>query len=143
MVIIPFHIKRYHEAYQLWTSIAGMGIRTIDDSEEGIAKFLRRNPASCFLAEEADHVIGTILCGHDGRRGYIYHICVCPDFRGRGIGKKLLEAALSTLRDEKINKATLVCFRKNEVGNGFWKAAGWELREDLNYWNISLNEENK
>lgn len=120
-----------------------MGMRSLDDSREGIARFLARNPDTCFLAEEADVLVGAILCGHDGRRGFIYHTCVDKRCRDKGIGRALVERALTALRDQGIHKAALVCFQKNELGNRFWASMGWELRQDLNYWNLSLNDENE
>ncbi len=133
----------YDKAYALWTGTPGMGLRSLDDSREGIVRFLRRNPATCFVAEEGDRLAGILLCGHDGRRGYIYHTAVHPDFRRRGLGKALVDAALGALRAEGIMKAALVVFSANETGNAFWEAIGFETRKDLVYRNKSLNSENR
>lgn len=133
----------YDKAYALWTGTPGMGLRSLDDSREGIVRFLRRNPATCFVAEEEDRLVGILLCGHDGRRGYIYHTAVHPDFRRRGLGKALVDAALGALRAEGIMKAALVVFSANETGNAFWEAIGFETRKDLVYRNKSLNSENR
>jgi len=92
--------------------------------------------------EDVFKLIGSILCGHDGRRGYIYHTAVDIKYRGRGIGKKLVNSVINALKQEGINKATLVVFTNNEIGSGFWRSIGWEKREDLNYYNLSLNNEN-
>ena len=132
----------YFEVFALWKRISGMGLRTLDDSQEGIARFLRRNPQTNFVCVEEKRIVGTILCGHDGRRGYIYHACVAPEFRGRRLGETLVRTALEALAREKINKAALVCFGDNELGNAFWRAVGWKKREDLNYLDLSLNGEN-
>lgn len=128
--------------YALWKSIKGFGIRSIDDSREGVERFLRRNPTTSMVAVEQGEVIGAILCGHDGRRGCFYHVCVREDFRRQGIGKQMAVAAMEALRAEQISKVSLIAFRSNEVGNGFWKHVGWTFREDLNYYDFTLNEEN-
>ena len=119
-----------------------MGLRSLDDSREGIGRFLDRNPNTCFVARSGDRIVGVILCGHDGRRGYIYHAAVCPDYRRQGIGRRLVENALAALKREGINKAALIAFKTNAAGNAFWQSIGFESREDLVYRNISLNDEN-
>jgi len=135
-------IDDYEAAFSLWTSTPGVGMRSLDDSREGIARYLARNPTSCFVAAEAGEVVGTILCGHDGRRGYIYHAMVANAHRRRGIGKLLIEAGLDALRAEGVTRAALVAFRDNEKGNAFWEAMGFSRRDDLNYWNLGLDERN-
>ena len=84
--------------YELWTKTPGMGLNSLDDSKEGLTRFLKRNPTSCFVAVEENIIVGTILCGHDGRRGYIYHAAVAEAHQGKGIGSALLEAALEALK---------------------------------------------
>lgn len=133
-------IEDYDKVYGLWTNTQGMGMRNLDDSPEGIEKFLKRNPTTNFVAQEENEIIGVILCGHDGRRGYIYHTAVNIDYRGRGIGKTLVQAALTALKKEKINKAALVAFASNDLGNEFWQALGFDRRDDLIYRNLSINE---
>ncbi|WP_346879865.1 GNAT family N-acetyltransferase [Clostridium sp. UBA3061] len=142
MEIVEMKISNYEDIFKLWTSTPGMGLRNLDDSKEGIDKFLRRNPATNFIAEEDGKIVGSILCGHDGRRGYIYHTAVDMRYRGKGIGKKIVNSVINALKREGINKAALVVFTNNEVGNGFWRSMGWEKREDLNYYNSSINKEN-
>lgn len=142
MKIAEMKISNYEYIFKLWTSTPGMGLRNLDDSKEGIDKFLRRNPTTNFIAEEDGKIVGSILCGHDGRRGYIYHTAVDMRYRGKGIGKKLVNSVINALKREGINKAALVVFTNNEVGNGFWRSMGWEKREDLNYYNLSINKEN-
>ncbi len=135
-------IEDYDTLFKLWQSIAGMGLRSLDDSREGIAKFLKRNPETSFCAVDGDAIVGCILCGNDGRRGFIYHACVLPDYRKNGVGKQLVELALAALKKEGITKCALVCFSSNELGNGFWRSLGWELRTDLNYFNMLIEENN-
>ncbi len=135
-------IADYDKVYSLWTGTAGMGLRSLDDSPAGIEKFLRRNPSTCFVAEEEGTLAGVILCGHDGRRGYIYHAAVAPQFRRRGVGRLLVDAALTALKEEGILKAALVAFETNALGNAFWESMGFEKREDLVYRNKSLSDAN-
>lgn len=135
-------IEDYDALFTLWKSIAGMGLRSFDDSREGIAKFIQRNPETSFCAVDGERLVGCILCGNDGRRGFIYHACVLPDYRKNGVGKQLVELALTALKKEGITKCALVCYSSNELGNGFWRSLGWELRTDLNYFNLSLEENN-
>ena len=136
-------IEDYKQIYDLWTSEKGVGLRSIDDSKEGIDKFLKRNPTTCFVAQKDDRIIGSILCGNDGRRGYIYHAMVWKKRRGQGIGKALVDAATNALKDEGIHKAALVVFCSNELGNKFWENIGFSKRDDLVYRNLSLNEGNE
>lgn len=135
-------IDDYDSVFSLWTNTPGMGMRSLDDTREGIEKFLKRNPTTNFVAIEDGKIVGVTLGGHDGRRGYIYHTAVDTNYRGLGIGKELVEAAICAFIAEGINKAALVVFNSNSVGNGFWRALGWEQRTDLNYYNKSLNNMN-
>ena len=132
----------YDEVYALWKRIHGFGIRSIDDSKEGIKRFIKRNPTTSIVAEEDGKIVGSILCGHDGRRGCFYHVCVDEAYRMRGIGKAMVVEAMEMLKAENINKVSLIAFTKNDVGNAFWKEMGWTKREDLNYYDFTLNEEN-
>ncbi|MFT8872430.1 MAG: GNAT family N-acetyltransferase [Sporolactobacillus sp.] len=142
MIIRPMQIEDYNAVYTLWSTTTGMGMRSLDDSLEGITRLLVRNPNTCFVAELDNQIIGVILCGQDGRRGYIYHTAVKSDHRNNGIGKTLVDAALEALKREKINKVALVVFTTNRLGNEFWKHIGFDMREDLVYRNISLNAQN-
>lgn len=132
----------YEQVYRLWHKIKGFGIRSIDDSRESIARFLARNPSTSIVAEEDGAVIGSILCGHDGRTGYFYHVCVEKEHRRRGIGKAMVVKAMNALKNEHINKAALIAFTGNDVGNAFWNRISWEKRQDLNYYEFTLNEGN-
>ena len=130
----------YPALYALWLQCEGMGLNDLDDSPEGIARYLARNPNTCFAAEDEGVLIGAIMAGHDGRRGTIYHTAVHPDYRGLGVGKALVEHALAALKDEGITKVNLVVFRRNKNGNAFWEKAGFTAREDLTYRNCALAE---
>lgn len=142
MEIRLMSIRDYDNAYELWTNTDGMGIRSLDDSFEGIEKFLKRNPTTNFIAQVENKLVGVILCGHDGRRGYIYHTAVKNDYRGKGIGRALVDAVLNALKEEKINKVALVAFVSNGLGNNFWQSIGFDKRDDLVYRNFSINEKN-
>ena len=121
MEIRNMRIDDYDNVYALWLSCPGMGLNNLDDSREGIAQYLARNPDTCFVAVEQNCIIGAILTGHDGRRGYISHTAVSPACQRQGIGKQLVEAALAALKMQKINKVNLVAFAHNEKGNAFWE----------------------
>ncbi|MBP0956172.1 MAG: GNAT family N-acetyltransferase [Oscillospiraceae bacterium] len=138
MTIRKITIDDYQKMYALWLSCKGMGLNDTDDSKDGIKRFLDRNPETCFAACENDDIIGVILAGNDGRRGFIYHTAVSPDCRGRGIGTALVNAALEALKDLGITKTALVVFDRNEVGNAFWEKQGFTARNDLVYRNKAL-----
>ena len=135
-------IEDYEGVYALWKKIKGFGIRSIDDSKEGVARFLKRNPTTSVVAEKDGRIVGSILCGHDGRRGCLYHVCVDEDYRRHGIGKRMVVFAMKALKEEKINKVSLIAFTENDNGNAFWNTIGWTERLDLNYYDFTLNEEN-
>ena len=122
-------IEDFDQVHALWMSIKGFGIRSVDDSKEGIERFLKRNPTA-------------ILCGHDGRRGCLYHVCVDVNHRMRGIGKAMVVFTMEALKKEGINKVSLIAFTQNDIGNAFWNEIGWTKREDLNYYDFTLNEAN-
>lgn len=135
-------IEDYEGVYALWMSIKGFAIRSIDDSREGVARFLLRNPDTSVVAEEDGRIIGAILCGHDGRRGCLYHVCVRQECRMRGVGKAMVVFCMEKLKAEQISKVSLIAFTVNDVGNAFWRRIGWTKREDLNYYDFVLNAEN-
>ena len=130
----------YDQVYQLWLSCVGMGLNDLDDSKEGVARFLQRNPQTCLVAVENQIIIGVILVGSDGRRAYIYHTAVHPSYRRRGIARKLVETVLIVLDELKIHKVALVVFKRNAEGNKFWEKLGFSVREDLIYRNQARTE---
>ena len=142
MTIRAMEENDYDKVKALWMSIHGFAIRSVDDSREGVAMFLKRNPGCSVVAEENGEILGAILCGHDGRRGCLYHVCVREDHRRRGIGKAMVVHCMNELKRERINKVSLIAFTKNDVGNAFWRCIGWTKREDLNYYDFTLNEAN-
>ena len=130
----------YRDVYELWLSCKGMGLNNLDDSEQGINAFLKRNPDTCFVACEDDKVVGVILAGSDGRRGYIYHTAVNPQYRKRGIAAALVKTVMQAMKNIGINKVALVVFEHNEDGNKFWGKLGFIKRNDLVYRNKTINE---
>ncbi len=142
VVIRAMTLEDYEEVYRLWMGIHGFGIRSVDDAREGVARFIARNPSTSMVAVAEGAIVGAILCGHDGRRGCLYHVCVQEAYRKRGIGQKMVHACLEELKKEHISKVNLIAFAKNEVGNRFWRGLGWSFRPDVNYYECVLNEEN-
>ncbi len=138
-------IEDYENVHALWTTITGFALRSVDDSREGVERFLNRNPGTSVVAvdtENENQVVGAILCGHDGRRGCLYHVCVKKSYRRHGIGKDMVVFCMKALKEQQINKVSLIAFTKNDVGNAFWNTIGWTKREDLNYYDFTLNEAN-
>ena len=140
LTIRPMNIADYDEVYALWLSCKGMGLNDVDDSREGIARYLARNPSTALVAVEDTQIVGVILAGHDGRRGVIHHTAVHPAHRHQGIATKLVEAAMAALKAEGISKVLLVVFARNEEGNAFWARMGFTERTDLVYRNRALRE---
>lgn len=133
-------INDYEAVYEFWMSCAGMGLNNLDDSQEGIDRFLKRNPETCFVAQSDKGIVGAIIAGNDGRRGYIYHTAVSQEYRNQGIATALVKKTINTLKDIGINKVALVVFGGNEKGNIFWEKMGFTMREDLVYRNKSICE---
>lgn len=140
-VIRTMTMDDYDQVSALWAGIHGFGIRSIDDSREGIERFLRRNPTTSVVAQTPEgRIIGSILYGHDGRQACFYHVCVHEDYRKQGIGRRLVDAAVEAVRKEEINRIYLIAFKTNQIGNAFWSSIGWVEREDRNYYDLYLNE---
>ena len=131
-------LNDYDAAIFLWKSTAGIGISDRDDSRDRIARYLARNPSTCFVAEENGRLIGTVLAGHDGRRGFIYHAAVADFARGRGVGSALIAHVTGALQREGIGKAALLAMQSNTGGNAFWEKQGFVERPDLCYRNREL-----
>ena len=129
-LIKQFEIKDYKEIYEMWNRIPG--IRLSDaDSKEAISNYLERNPNLSYVYCEDDKIVGAVLCGHDGRRGFIHHACVLPEYQGKGIGKFLVNKALDELKNQGINKCHLFALEDNESGKEFWSKVGWTKRNDI------------
>ena len=135
--IREIHIDDYNGIYALWSRTPGMGLSDADN-EQNIKNFLARNKGMSFCYEEDSKIIGTIMCGHDGRRGYIYHVTVAEECRGRGIGRHLVDKSLQKLKENGINKCHLFVFADNIIGNIFWESLGWTKREDIFVYSKSI-----
>ncbi len=135
-------IDDYAQVYDLWNTIHGFAMRSIDDSKDGVEAFLKRNTGLSVVAIADGIIVGTILVGNDGRHGSFYHVCVKEEYRKHGIGKAMVTEAMLRLKAEGINKIQLVAFCGNAVGNQFWHAEGWREREDFNTYDFVLNDEN-
>ena len=135
-------IEDYNEVMTLWKSIKGFKIRAIDDDFEHIKKFLDRNTGLSVVAIKDDHIVGSILSGHDGRQASFYHVCVDAKCRGLNIASRMVEEAIERLKVEGISKITLIAFKKNFAGNIFWKNQNWKLNTDINSYELTLNEGN-
>ena len=142
ILIREMTMEDYDQVYDLWTDIKGFGIRRIDDSREGVERFLRRNPSTSVVAVQNGHIIGNILCGHDGRTGCLYHVCVEKGYRKHGVGYRMVQAAMKALQKEGVSKISLIAFKENQEGNAFWQGIGWNERQDVNTYEFILNEEN-
>lgn len=130
----------YGAVYALWMGCRNMGFNNLDDSEAGIGKFLDRNPHTSFVALAGEALVGVILAGHDGRRGYIYHMAVAETHRRRGIASALVERSLAALKAEGIHKIALLVFNRNQVGSAFWESQGFTVRTDVAYRDKLLTE---
>lgn len=138
MVIRTMTLRDYDAVYALWMSCKNMGFNNLDDSRVGVEHFLKRNPTTSFVAFDGERLAGVILAGHDGRRGYIYHMSVGEDHRRKGVGTALLNRSLEALKAEGINKVALLVFRYNDAGNAFWEKQGFIERTDVAYRNREL-----
>ena len=140
--IMPMTEDDYDDVRALWMTIRGFGIRALDDSREDVQRFIRRNPTTSVVARMDGRIVGSILCGSDGRQGALYHVCVARDYRRRGIGTHMVGYCMHQLRLMGINKVSLIAFASNDAGNAFWKQIGWTRKSDVNYYEFVLNEQN-
>ncbi len=128
--ITPFDISFYDDVFALWQRCDGMGLSDAD-SRDGIQTYLERNPGMSFVASSSGKIVGAILAGHDGRRGYIHHLAVHPDFRKMGLARRLVDRSVEKLRDSGIRKCHLFVFSNNHAGLAFWQKVGWRRRLEL------------
>ena len=135
-------IADYTEVYKLWHEIKNFAIRQIDDSKDGIVKFLNRNKTTCVVAVCDGKIIGSILCGHDGREACFYHVCVREDMRNCGVATHMVNYIIDKLNKLNINKIKLVAFKENKLGNKFWKDIGFTQNKNINIYEKVLNKGN-
>jgi len=130
----------YDAVYALWMASPEIELNDVDDTREGVERFLRRNPDTAWVAEADGHVVGVLMAGTDGRRGYIYHAGVGREYRGHGIGSALVETALVKLKSMGLSKIGILVFRDNAAGLAFWRKHGFIHRDDLAYCSCILAE---
>lgn len=129
--LTPFSASDYDDAFALWQATEGMGLGE-SDTREAISLFLERNPGLSSVIRAADRrLVGAVLCGHDGRRGYLHHLAVAKAERGRGFGRVLVETSLANLRAQGIARTSIFLYASNTAGRAFWQHAGWRLRDDI------------
>lgn len=136
-----FRIEDHPRAFELWSSTDGVGPSDAD-SLESISRFLERNPSLSFVALDGSTLVGTVLCGHDGRRGLIHHLAVSASHRRKGLGRALVSRALAALRDADIDKCHLLVFRDNGPARAFWAAIGGEERVSLTTFSLLTESAN-
>jgi ribosomal protein S18 acetylase RimI-like enzyme len=129
-LIESFTLRHYEAVYDLWDRCPGVGLSSAD-ARDCIASYLERNPGMSFIALAGANVIGAILGGHDGRRGYIHHLAVEESYRRQGIGRQLVENCLKALEGAGIQKCHLFIFHENDGGIAFWETSDWTLRQDI------------
>jgi len=130
ITIAEFAIEAYEQVYSLWESCDGIGLSSAD-SRSSIRIYLERNPGLSLIAYDGKTIVGTILCGHDGRRGYIHHLAVQPNYRRQGIGRLLVDKSIAALQSSGIQKCHLFIFHDNTSGIEFWEGIGWTYRQDI------------
>jgi len=135
--VFPFTMDVYAAVMDLWRASEGIGLSSAD-SEERIENYLNRNPGMSFVAKTDGRVIGAVLCGHDGRRGYLHHLAVDKAYRYHGIGQALVEKCLNALEKEGIQKCHLFLIETNLEGRKFWEKVGWSLRRDIAVMSMNL-----
>jgi ribosomal protein S18 acetylase RimI-like enzyme len=114
----------YEEVVALWADTEGIGLDDAD-TKEVMAAYLARNPGLSFVARRDGRIVGAVLCGHEGRRGYLHHLAVARSCRGQGIGQALVEACLTKLGSLGIAKCNIFVLADNDLGEAFWKKHGW------------------
>ena len=139
--IQPMREEDYDAVRALWMTIRGFGIRALDDSREDVVRFIRRNPTTSVVARVDGRIVGSILCGSDGRQGALYHVCVAREYRRQRIGTRMVGYCMERLREMGVNKVALIAFANNDAGNAFWRQIGWK-KCNVNYYEFTLNEKN-
>jgi ribosomal protein S18 acetylase RimI-like enzyme len=132
-------IEDYEEVYELWKITSNEALSSADERDP-IGRYLTRNEGSSLVAIEEGIIVGTVLCGHDGRRGYIHHMAVLPEYRRRGIAKALADEALKRLREQGIEKVHIFVFTDNHTAQAAWSSMGWQKRDEILVYSFSLKK---
>ena len=130
ITISPLMDRDLPTVLSLWSETEGVGLNESDEPEQ-LRAFLNRNPGLSLVARDSNKVIGAVLCGHDGRRGYLHHLAVVPAYRNQGLGRRMVEACLTSLAALGIPKCNIFLYADNEPGEQFWTRCGWSRRTDL------------
>ncbi len=130
IVISEMTIADYCQVIELWSNTEGIGLSDAD-TKENIEKFLQRNAGLSLVAKTGTQIIGAVLAGHDGRRGYLHHLCVSLAYRRNGIGRQLVEGCMIRLREQGISKCHVFVFKDNQQGRMFWSKNGFKKRNEL------------
>jgi putative acetyltransferase len=136
--ILPMGLADFHQVVDLWQNTEGVGLNE-SDSRSNIESYLNRNPGMSFVARNGEQLVGAVLCGHDGRRGYLHHLAVARSHRGQKIGKQLVEACLRRLAADGILKCNIFLYSNNTSGELFWSSNGWNKRDDLRVMQKPIN----
>ena len=139
IIVRHFRLEDYNAVVALWRRTEGVGLNE-SDTRPAIAAYLQRNPRFSFVAEKDSRIIGAVLCGHEGRRGYLHHLAVAKQYRQRGIGRRLVNACLAQLRKAGISRCSIFIFANNTGGMKFWAHTGWKLRTELRVMQIRLDD---
>jgi len=128
--IVPFEPRDYEEVMALWEATEGLTLRDVD-SRDAILAYVLRNPGLSFVAQDEGEVVGAVLAGTDGRRGYLQHLAVARPHRGQGVGRALAERVIEALSGVGVAKCHLMVRRENELAKAFWEHLGWTARDDI------------
>lgn len=133
--LAPMTADDIHDALALWSGMPGIGLNE-SDTPENLRAFLERNAGLSLVLRDADRpaedsLVGAVLCGHDGRRGYLHHLAVRPEYRRLGLARRMVEDCLAALRERRIVKCNIFVYAQNDLGQGFWRETGWIHRSDL------------
>jgi len=131
-------ISDYEDIISLWQKSDGVKLRDAD-SKSGIERYLRRNPALSFVCEHEGEIVGTIMSGHDGKRGYVQHLAVALSVKERGIGSELIRICLNSLKSEGILKSHIHVLANNELAQSYWVNRGWQERTDLKVYSHTID----
>ncbi len=139
IMIREMKVGDYDSIRKIWEEIPGLKLEEAD-SKKGIEKYLTLNPNLSYVASSGGKVIGTVLCGQDGRRGYLQHLCVIDEYRKFGIGSQLLDAAIDRFKELGLHEVRIFVFKDNQVGNEYWAEKGWIVRDDIYVRSLNLGK---